>query len=63
MNPDGQDIFISNSYCAEDAEAVKEMILERFKTINSITMNYIGPVIGSHTGVGTVALFFIGDSR
>ena len=63
VHPDGQDIFISHSYCEDDAVLVKEMIEERFKNIGSITINYIGPVIGSHTGVGTVALFFIGGTR
>ena len=63
VNPDGQDIFISHSYCVEDAEYVAGLIKERFPGINSMTINYIGPVIGSHTGVGTVALFFIGDNR
>ncbi len=63
VNPDGQDIFISHSYCIEDAEFVAGLVKERFPGINSITINYIGPVIGSHTGVGTVALFFIGASR
>jgi len=63
VNPKGQDIFISHSYCIEDAEYVAGVIKERFPEINSLTINYIGPVIGSHTGVGTVALFFLGESR
>ena len=63
VDPDGQDIFISHSYCAEDAEYVAGLVKERFPGINSMTINFIGPVIGSHTGVGTVALFFIGQDR
>jgi len=63
VNPDGQDIFISHSFCEEDAKYVKGLIEERFKNIGSITINYIGPVIGSHTGVGTVALFYLGGVR
>ncbi|MEX1307112.1 MAG: DegV family protein [Eubacteriales bacterium] len=63
VEPDGQDIFISHSFCVDDAEYVAGLIKERFPKINSMTINYIGPVIGSHTGVGTVALFFIGNSR
>lgn len=62
-NPDGQDIFISHSNCIEDAEYVAGLIKQRFPNIGSVTINYIGPVIGSHTGVGTVALFFIGENR
>jgi len=62
-NPDGQDVFISHSYCEEDALYVKGLVEEKFPKIGSVTINYIGPVIGSHTGVGTVALFYIGRER
>jgi len=56
--------FISHSACIEDAKAVASLIEERFKKLNGeVKINYIGTTIGSHTGPGTVALFFWGDSR
>ncbi len=56
--------FISNSHCIEDAEAVKQLVKEKFKNIDGdIMINTIGTTIGSHTGIGTVALFFLGDER
>ncbi|WP_186428859.1 DegV family protein [Clostridium sp. BSD9I1] len=62
VNPEEQVIFISHSDCASDAELVKSMILEEFK-VKDFIINQIGPGIGSHTGPGTVTVFFIGDSR
>lgn len=56
--------YICNSACIEDAEMVKSLVEERFKKINgSVEINWIGTTIGSHTGPGTVALFFWGDER
>lgn len=56
--------FISNSACAGDAKMLADMIEERFPALKGkIIINSIGTVIGSHTGPGTVALFFFGDER
>lgn len=55
--------FISNSACLEDAMAVKKLIEERFANIKCVEIYDIGTVIGSHTGPGTVALFFEGAKR
>ncbi len=55
-------VFISHSDCEEDAQFVADEIKSRFG-ITSFMINYIGPTIGSHTGCGTVALFFLGDAR
>lgn len=55
--------YISNSACIEDAEAVKALVEEKFKKIKGVEIFDIGTVIGSHTGPGTVALFFEGDER
>jgi DegV family protein with EDD domain len=56
--------YISNSGCIEDAKAVAELIEERFPNIDGGVKIYnIGTVIGSHTGPGTVALFFWGSKR
>lgn len=59
-----EDCFISNSGCREDAEAVKSLIEERFpKMAGRVKIFSIGTTIGSHTGPGTVALFFWGKRR
>lgn len=55
--------YISNSGCIEDAIAVKNLVEEKFKKIKGVEIFDIGTVIGSHTGPGTVALFFEGDKR
>ena len=56
--------FISQSACMEDANAVAELIEERFPKLNGkVEIFPIGATIGSHTGPGTVALFFWGDKR
>ena len=56
--------YISNSACYEDARAVADLIEERFKKLDGKVEIYsIGTTIGSHTGPGTVALFFWGDER
>ena len=57
-------VFISHSNCLEDANAVKELVEEKFpNTKGKITIFNIGPVIGAHTGPGTVTLFFWGKDR
>lgn len=56
--------YISHSACPEDAKTVATMIEERFPKLNGkVLINDIGTTIGSHTGPGTVALFFWGATR
>lgn len=56
--------YISNSACFEDARAVADLIEERFPHLNGkVLINSIGTTIGSHTGPGTVAVFFWGKER
>lgn len=55
-------IFISHSDCKDDAQIVADEITKRFG-FKTFLIDYIGPVIGSHTGAGTVALFFMADKR
>ena len=56
--------YISQSACYEDAEAVAKLVEEKFPKLNgSVVINNIGTTIGSHTGPGTVALFFWGSER
>lgn len=56
--------FISHSACYDDARTVADMIESTFPKLNGkVMINSVGTVIGSHTGPGTVALFFVGDER
>ena len=56
--------YMSNSACFEDARAVADLVQARFPRMDGeVLINSIGTVIGSHTGPGTVALFFWGKKR
>lgn len=56
--------YMCHSVCYEDARAVADLVEAKFPNINGkVLINNIGTVIGSHTGPGTVALFFWGDER
>lgn len=56
--------FISNSCCFEDAKLLADKIEKKFKKMDgSVLISDIGTTIGSHTGTGTVALFFWGAPR
>ncbi len=56
--------FISNSDCFEDARSVADLVEATFPNLKApVMINSVGAVIGSHTGPGTVALFFFGDKR
>ena len=56
--------YISQSACRADAEEVARLVKERFPKLDGeVQINDIGTVIGSHTGPGTVTLFFWGDER
>ena len=57
-----QTVFISHGDCEDDAKIVAAEIKKRFD-IEVRLINYVGPVIGAHTGVGVVALFFLGKDR
>ena len=56
--------FISQSACEGDARAVADLVEAAFLKLNGrVLINSVGTVIGSHTGPGTVALFFWGTKR
>jgi len=56
-------IFITHSACPEDAQKLEKMVEEAFPEAGEIRISGIGATIGSHTGVGTVAVFFWGKER
>ncbi len=55
-------IFISHGDCIEDVEYVKSLLLEKLPNVQ-IYVNYVGPVIGTHSGCGTIAIFNKGTKR
>ena len=55
-------IFISHGDCPEDAGYLKGLVEAKFPG-HEFVINYIGPVIGTHSGAGTLALFFKGKHR
>ena len=55
--------YISHSDCLEDAESVRDQVVERFPYVKEVPIYNIGTTIGCHTGTGTVALYFVGDAR
>ena len=57
-----QMVFITHGDCIEDAEHVAAKIKERFG-VKEVVINYVDPVIGAHSGPGTMALFFLADKR
>lgn len=62
IDPAGQTVFISHGDCEDDARFVAEEVRRRFG-VRDIHINFVGPVIGNHSGPGTMALFFIGKTR
>lgn len=63
LNYDGK-CYISHSACYDDAKAVADLIEGKFPNLKGkVMINTIGTTIGSHTGIGTVALFFVGKER
>lgn len=62
MKPEQQVVFISHGDCEEDARWLAEQVKQKLH-VKEVEIGYIGPVIGSHSGPGTVALFFLGSKR
>ena len=58
---ESQKIFISHGNCLADAEKLAKMINDKFGC--EVIINFVGPVIGAHSGQGTLALFFLGKER
>jgi DegV family protein with EDD domain len=62
-DPNGQIIYIGHGDALEDAQFVAQLIRERFPSVQDILINYTGPVIGAHSGPGTVNLHYVGKHR
>ena len=62
IEPEKQIYYISHGDCIDDAEQLAAMIRERYGDVK-IVIDYVGAVIGAHSGPGTLALFFLGTTR
>ncbi len=62
VDPEDQTICVSHGDCIEDVEYLKEKIEEKIK-VKEWVINYVDPVVGAHSGPGTVAIFFLGNHR
>ncbi len=61
-NTKGGTIYISHGDCTADANALADIMKEKYG-VNVEIITYVGPVIGAHSGPGTLALFFVGRER
>ena len=59
---DNATMFVSHGDCLEDAEYLAGLLREQYG-VKEVYINYVGAVIGSHSGPGTLALFFMGEHR
>ncbi len=62
VDPVNDTIYISHGDCIEEAETLADVVRERFGS-KDVFLDSIGPVIGTHGGPGTLALFFLGKTR
>lgn len=61
-NPEKQTIFINHGDCIRDAEQLRDLVLSEVN-VKDVVINYVGPIIGSHTGPGMLCMVFMGDKR
>ena len=62
IDPENQVVFISHGDVQEDAEYLAELVKNEMH-VKDVIIGYVGPVIGAHSGPGTLALFFFGTKR
>lgn len=61
--PDGKEVFILHADCMEDAEFMRENILEAFPAVSKVAIMSLGTVIGAHCGPGLLTIFYLGNKR
>ena len=61
-NPEEQTVYISHGDCEEEARQLADLIAAEVP-VKGFVFNHVGPVIGSHTGAGVIALFCVGTNR
>lgn len=62
VNTENETLYICHGDCLEEAEILREMILEEVK-FKDVIINYVGNVVGAHAGPGVLAALFFGNSR
>lgn len=62
VKPEEQTVFISHGDCLDEAQYVADLIRKE-AGVKQVQLSYIGPIIGSHSGPGTIAIFFMGKGR
>ncbi|MEG2420702.1 MAG: DegV family protein [Oscillospiraceae bacterium] len=62
IDPKNQLVMLTHGDCLEEAQQVAEMVKTRLG-VKDVILNNVGPVIGAHSGPGTLALFFLGTER
>ena len=62
-NPESQEVVIMHADVPQDAEKLKEMLIQKIPNIKAFRTQAVGPVIGSHCGPGTLAVCFMGKER
>ena len=62
IEPEKQVVFISHGDCLEEAKYLADLVREKLHPVD-VVIGYVGPVIGAHSGPGTLALFFLGTER
>ena len=62
VNHENQIIFISHGDCLEEAEWLASIVRDELH-VKDVMLGLIGPVVGSHSGPGTMAIFFLGENR
>jgi len=59
---ENETVFICHGDCLEDAQYLEKLVKEKYG-VKNVFIYYTGAVIGSHSGPGTLALFFLGSKR
>lgn len=62
VDTENEILYICHGDCLEEAETLRDMILEEVKFKNVI-INYVGNVVGAHAGPGVLAAVFLGSNR
>lgn len=63
VEPAEQTVFISHGDCVDEAKYLADLVSTSLHVKKPILINHVGPVIGAHSGPGTLALFFVGNKR
>lgn len=63
VKPEGQTIVINHADCLDDANLLREMLMQEFPALTGVNISSLGVIIGSHCGPGLLTVFYFGDKR